>query len=55
MSRPLPRQPLQGSLEARLEGLLEAIENEKMPDRLLELAVRLQDELAARQKRLNPD
>lgn len=41
-------------LDRRLKTLLEAIEDEKVPERLLRLARQLQGELALRKQRGNP-
>jgi len=42
-------------LDRRLKSLLEAIEDEKVPERLLTLAHELQRELALRKQRSNPN
>lgn len=42
-------------LDARLASLLEAIEAEKVPERLLKLAEELQGELALRKQRRSPN
>jgi hypothetical protein len=55
IERPPPDHPGTCSLDARFEGLLESIENEAVPERLLTLALELQAELAARRKRRDPD
>lgn len=43
------------SLDARLSALLEAIEAERIPDRLLRLAEELQQELSFRKQRHSPN
>lgn len=42
-------------LDARLASVLDAIEKERSPARLLELAVELQSELASRRQRRQPN
>ena len=44
----------QGCLDSRLASILDAIEAERVPDRLLKLAQELQIELATRKERRNP-
>ncbi|MBZ9936949.1 hypothetical protein LB518_11640 [Mesorhizobium sp. BR1-1-16] len=43
------------TLEGRLGSLLDAIEGERVPDRLLKLAQALQDELHLRRQRRSPN
>lgn len=43
------------NLDGRLASLLEAIEAERTPERLLHLATELQTELALRKQRRNPN
>jgi hypothetical protein len=43
------------SLDARLSAILEAIETERVPDRLLRLAEELQQELSLRKQRRSPN
>lgn len=52
MSRASQRDPgLQASLDQEIASLLTAIEQEKIPDRLIALAVELQNALIAKRKR----
>jgi hypothetical protein len=43
------------NIDNRLANLLVAVENENVPDRLLKLALELQNELALRRQRRNPN
>lgn len=43
------------ALDGRLKSLLEAIEDERAPERLLKLARELQGELSLRKQRGNPN
>ena len=43
------------NIDNRLANLLVAVENENVPDRLLKLALELQNELALRRQRHNPN
>jgi hypothetical protein len=45
------RRPVSDDATGQLRGLLEEIEHEEVPERLLELAKQLQGELAARRNR----
>lgn len=56
MSRASQRDPgLQESLDQEIASLLTAIEQEKIPDRLIALAVKLQDALIEKRKRDGAD
>lgn len=63
MARVAPEKAIQSSeeadstlsLDARLSGLLEAIEAERLPSRLLELAGELQQELSLRKQCRSPN